>query len=65
MVPVFGWRGSPTTMRMGVRDGKSFWQGCSDNGCGAGSGPLHALRLAEEGADVIAIDICESVGTTP
>jgi SDR family mycofactocin-dependent oxidoreductase len=34
-------------------------------GAARGQGRSHALRLAEEGADIIAIDICESIGTTP
>lgn len=32
-------------------------------GAGRGQGRSHALRLAEEGADIIALDICEPVGT--
>ena len=30
-------------------------------GAGRGQGRSHAVRLAEEGADIIAIDICRSV----
>jgi SDR family mycofactocin-dependent oxidoreductase len=32
-------------------------------GAGRGQGRSHAVRLAEEGADIIAIDICEPVGS--
>lgn len=34
-------------------------------GAGRGQGRAHALRLAEEGADIIAIDICADVTTAP
>jgi SDR family mycofactocin-dependent oxidoreductase len=34
-------------------------------GAARGQGRAHALRLAEEGADIIAIDICCSISTTP
>lgn len=30
-------------------------------GAARGQGRSHALRLAEEGADIIAVDICESL----
>jgi SDR family mycofactocin-dependent oxidoreductase len=32
-------------------------------GAGRGQGRSHAIRLAEEGADIIAVDICEDYGT--
>src|SRR3954462_13740163 len=32
-------------------------------GAARGQGRAHAVRLAEEGADIIAVDICESVPT--
>jgi SDR family mycofactocin-dependent oxidoreductase len=32
-------------------------------GAARGQGRNHAVRLAEEGADIIAVDICENVGT--
>ena len=32
-------------------------------GAGRGQGRSHAVRLAEEGADIIAIDICEDIAT--
>ncbi len=34
-------------------------------GVARGQGRSHAVRLAQEGADVIGIDLCESVGTVP
>ena len=34
-------------------------------GAARGQGRSHALRLAEEGANIIAVDICESIETAP
>jgi SDR family mycofactocin-dependent oxidoreductase len=34
-------------------------------GAGRGQGRSHAVRLAQEGADIIAIDICEDIETNP
>jgi SDR family mycofactocin-dependent oxidoreductase len=34
-------------------------------GAGRGQGRSHAVRLAEEGADIIAIDLCRGYDTTP
>ena len=34
-------------------------------GAARGQGRSHAIRLAEEGADIIAVDLCEQVGTVP
>ncbi len=34
-------------------------------GAARGQGRAHALRLAEEGADIIAIDVCRQVETVP
>src|SRR4051794_3170835 len=34
-------------------------------GAARGQGRSHAVRLAEEGADIIAVDICETIGTSP
>jgi short chain dehydrogenase len=34
-------------------------------GAGRGQGRSHATRLAEEGADIIAVDICRDYGTVP
>lgn len=34
-------------------------------GAARGQGRSHAVRLAEEGADIIAIDLCEQVGSVP
>lgn len=34
-------------------------------GAARGQGRSHAVRLAEEGADIIAVDICGQVGSVP
>jgi SDR family mycofactocin-dependent oxidoreductase len=34
-------------------------------GAGRGQGRAHAVRLAQEGADIIAVDICEPIETVP
>ncbi|MEQ3551411.1 mycofactocin-coupled SDR family oxidoreductase [Pseudonocardia nematodicida] len=34
-------------------------------GAAHGQGRSHAIRLAEEGADIIAVDICESIASAP
>lgn len=34
-------------------------------GAGRGQGRAHAVRLAEEGADIIAVDICKDIPTLP
>ena len=34
-------------------------------GAGRGQGRSHAIRLAEEGADIIAVDICAQIATVP
>ena len=34
-------------------------------GASRGQGRSHAVRMAEEGADIIAVDICEQIGTVP
>ena len=34
-------------------------------GAARGQGRSHAIRLAEEGADIIAVDICGQVGSVP
>jgi SDR family mycofactocin-dependent oxidoreductase len=34
-------------------------------GAGRGQGRAHAVRLAEEGADIIAVDICEPIPSVP
>lgn len=34
-------------------------------GAARGQGRSHAVRLAEEGADIVALDICRQVGSTP
>src|SRR5260370_12274176 len=34
-------------------------------GAARGQGRSHAIRMAEEGADIIAVDICAQVGSVP
>lgn len=34
-------------------------------GAARGQGRAHAVRMAEEGADIVAIDICRQIGTVP
>src|SRR5882757_9626279 len=34
-------------------------------GAARGQGRAHALRLAQEGADIIAVDICDQIDTVP
>jgi SDR family mycofactocin-dependent oxidoreductase len=46
---------------MGKLDGKVAFI----TGAGRGQGRAHAVRLAEEGADIIAVDICEDLPTVP
>ena len=47
--------------RVGRVDGKVAFV----TGAGRGQGRSHALRLAEEGADIIATDICHDIETCP
>ena len=44
---------------MGKLDGKVAFI----TGAARGQGRSHAVRLAQEGADIIAVDICEQVDT--
>jgi NAD(P)-dependent dehydrogenase (short-subunit alcohol dehydrogenase family) len=46
---------------MGRMDGKV----ALITGAARGQGRSHAIRLAEEGAEVIAIDLCEQIGSMP
>lgn len=46
---------------MGKLDGKVAFI----TGAGRGQGRSHAVRLAEEGADVIALDICKDIASVP
>ena len=34
-------------------------------GAARGQGRSHAVRLAQEGADIIAVDICDQIDSTP
>ena len=47
--------------RMGKLDGKVAFI----TGAARGQGRSHAVRLAEEGADIIAVDICRDIETVP
>jgi SDR family mycofactocin-dependent oxidoreductase len=46
---------------MGKLDGKVAFI----TGAARGQGRSHAVRLAQEGADIIAVDICEQIATVP
>ena len=46
---------------MGILDGKVAFI----TGAGRGQGRSHAVRMAEEGADIIAIDICAPIESVP
>src|SRR6202041_489090 len=46
---------------MGLLEGKVAFV----TGAARGQGRSHALRLAEEGADIIALDICRQIETVP
>ena len=46
---------------MGRVDGKVAFI----TGAARGQGRSHALRLAEEGADIVAVDLCEQIATVP
>jgi SDR family mycofactocin-dependent oxidoreductase len=46
---------------MGILDGKVAFV----TGAARGQGRSHALRLAEEGADIVAIDLCGQIATVP
>jgi NAD(P)-dependent dehydrogenase (short-subunit alcohol dehydrogenase family) len=55
-------RDSPLSVAIDARDqGKVAFI----TGAARGQGRSHAVRLAEEGADIIAVDICEDVATVP
>src|SRR3982074_449423 len=54
----FTLRGGPT---MGRVEGKVAFI----TGAARGQGRSHAIRLAEEGADIIAVDLCGQVDTVP
>jgi hypothetical protein len=44
-------------------DGTSSEESSLHYGCGARQGRSHAVRLAEGGADIIAVDLCADLGS--
>ena len=46
---------------MGMLEGKVAFV----TGAARGQGRSHALRLAQEGADIIAVDLCGQIDTVP
>ncbi|MGQ0576542.1 MAG: mycofactocin-coupled SDR family oxidoreductase [Pseudonocardia sp.] len=57
----------PRTLRgrSGAAMGKLVGKVAFITGAGRGQGRSHAVRLAQEGADVIAVDICRQIDTVP
>ena len=47
-----------------MRDGRVEGKVAFVTGAARGQGRSHAVRLAEEGADIIAVDICEDIAST-
>src|SRR5437764_13825993 len=56
-----GGRDGPQEDVMGRVEGKVAFI----TGAARGQGRSHAIRLAEEGADIIAVDICAQIATVP
>src|SRR6478609_1879952 len=54
-------KGSRGTAMTGRVEGKVAFI----TGAARGQGRSHAIRLAEEGADIIAVDLCDSVDSAP
>jgi SDR family mycofactocin-dependent oxidoreductase len=52
-------------IRKGARMGRVQGKVAFITGAGRGQGRSHAVRLAEEGADIIAVDICHDVDSLP
>lgn len=46
---------------MGILDGKVAFI----TGAARGQGRAHAIKLASEGADIIAVDLCEQIASVP
>lgn len=48
---------------MGEQQGRVAGKVAFVTGAGRGQGRSHAVRLAEEGADIIAVDVCHDIDT--
>ncbi len=48
---------------MGNVEGRVAGKVAFITGAGRGQGRSHAIRLAEEGADIIAVDLCQNIDT--
>jgi NAD(P)-dependent dehydrogenase (short-subunit alcohol dehydrogenase family) len=55
------WEFRERLYRMGLLDGKVAFI----SGAARGQGRSHALRFAEEGADIVAIDLCGQIESVP
>ena len=49
----------------GTRDGSLNGKVAFVTGAARGQGRAHAVRLASEGADVIAVDLCDQIDSVP
>ena len=56
---------SPALADTGTRDGNLKGKVAFVTGAARGQGRAHAVRLASEGADFIAVDLCEQIATVP
>ncbi len=56
---------SPALADTGTRDGNLKGKVAFVTGAVRGQGRAHAVRLASEGADFIAVDLCEQIATVP
>src|SRR5262249_28363839 len=63
--------GSPSNNELDSRQGRTVMAGRLEGkvafitGAARGQGRAHALRQAEEGADIIAVDICRQIESNP
>src|SRR6476660_1001418 len=56
---------SLTVVNRGSRDGSLNGKVAFVTGAARGQGRAHAVRLASEGADVIAVDLCDQIDSVP
>ena len=56
---------SLTVVNRGTRDGSLNGKVAFVTGAARGQGRAHAVRLASEGADVIAVDLCDQIDSVP